>query len=140
MPFPVQVDGKFHSVIAGDYKNAISVHSKHKDAARAWVDWFADDSGYATTQGGVSPLLNGPPSTTLTDFNTLGVQYLELNPAPTGKESLVNDIDKESNILVFSPPSWQAMVDDARSGKVTKQAYFDSLDKKWAAALKTTSS
>jgi raffinose/stachyose/melibiose transport system substrate-binding protein len=140
MPFPVQVAGKFHSVIAGDYKNGISIHSKHKDAARAWVDWFADDSGYATSQGGVSPLLNGPPSSTLTDFNTLGVQYLELNPAPAGKESLVNDIDKASNILVYSPPSWQAMVDDARSGKVTKQAYFDSLDKKWAAALSTTSS
>src|SRR5690606_18839923 len=27
MPFPVQVDGKFHSTIGGDYKNGINVNS-----------------------------------------------------------------------------------------------------------------
>jgi raffinose/stachyose/melibiose transport system substrate-binding protein len=138
MPFPVQVDGKFHSVLAGDYKNAISIHSKHKDAARAWVDWFADNSNYATDQGGVSPLLNGPASKALGDFTTDNVQYIELNPAAAGHESDTNDVDKESNILIFSPPSWQTMVDDARGAKhQTKQQFFDDLDKKWAAAMKT---
>ncbi len=138
LPFPVQVDGKFHSTVSGDYKNAISVHSKHKDAARAWIDWFADSSNYATDQGGISPLLNGPASKALGDFTTNDVQYVELSPPPAGKESAVSDIDKESNVLTFQPTNWQRLVDDARGAKhETKQALFDYLDKQWAAGIKT---
>ena len=47
MPFPAQVDGKFCSVVGPDYQQAINIHSKHKAAARAWIDWFTDKSGYA---------------------------------------------------------------------------------------------
>jgi raffinose/stachyose/melibiose transport system substrate-binding protein len=141
MPFPVQVNGQFHSVLAGDYKNAISVHSKHKDAARAWLDWFADDSNYATDQGGVSPLLNGPASKALGDFTANNVQYVQLKPAAPGQESTVNDIDKESDVLVQQPTSWQRLVDDARGARhETKQQLFDYLDKQWAQAIKTVAS
>ena len=55
MPFPYQIDGKFHSVIGGDYKNAININSEHKAAARAWIDWFADESNYAERPGRISP-------------------------------------------------------------------------------------
>ena len=47
MPFPHQVDGTFYSTAAGDYKVAINKHSDNVDAARAWLDWFVDESGYA---------------------------------------------------------------------------------------------
>ncbi|BEP14740.1 extracellular solute-binding protein [Acidothermaceae bacterium B102] len=138
LPFPVQVDGSFHSVISGDYKNAISIHSKHKDAARAWVDWFANDSNYATDQGGVSVLVNGPASKALGDFTANNVKYIELTPAPAGKESTEADIEKESDVLPFQPTSWQRLVDDARGAKhETKQQLFDYLDKQWAAGIKT---
>ena len=53
MPLPAQVNGKFHSVIGGDYKNAVNTHSQHKDAARAWITWFTDASNYAVDQGSV---------------------------------------------------------------------------------------
>jgi raffinose/stachyose/melibiose transport system substrate-binding protein len=140
MPFPVQVDGKFHSVIAGDYKNGISIHSKHKDAARAWVDWFANNSNYATDQGGVSVLQGGPASKALGDFTANDVQYIELTPAPAGQESTEADIEKESNVLPFQPTNWQRLVDDARGAKhETKQQLFDYLDKQWAAGIKTVS-
>ena len=69
LPFPDQVDGKFHSVVGGDYKNGINVNSKNKATARAWVDWFANESDYATDQGGVSPLVTSASSRpTLADF------------------------------------------------------------------------
>ncbi len=45
MPFPHQVDGTFYSTAAGDYKVAINKHSGNVDAARAWLDWFVDESG-----------------------------------------------------------------------------------------------
>lgn len=138
MPFPVQVDGKFHSTIGGDYKNAINVNSEHKAAARAWIDWFADESGYATDQGGLSPRLDGPTPDTLADFDELGVEYVELAPAEAGKESLVNDIDQAAEIGLWGPDYRQRIVDAARgaSGE-TKEEIFSDLNSKWSQARAT---
>lgn len=135
MPFPVQVDGTFHSTAGGDYKNAINVNSENKAAARAWLDWFATESGYATDQGGLSPLLDGPTPATLAEFEALGVEYIEAAPAAAGQESLVNDIDREAEINLFSPDYRQRIVDAARgaSGE-TKDEIFADLNSRWAAA------
>ena len=46
MPPPFLVDGKPVSPVGGDYKLAINVNSDHKAAARAWFDWFIDESGF----------------------------------------------------------------------------------------------
>lgn len=135
MPFPTQVDGKFHSTASGDYKNAINVNSANKDAAKAWLYWFADKSGYATSQGGLSPRLDGAAPDTLKDFETMGVEYVELAPAAAGRESLVNDIDTESEIGLWSPNYRQRIVDAARGAtSETKEQIFDELNQKWAAA------
>ncbi|WP_062213744.1 ABC transporter substrate-binding protein [Demequina oxidasica] len=135
MPFPNQVDGTFHSVISGDYKNGINVHSENKAAARAWIDWFADESGYATDQGGISPRLDGPTPDTLKDFDAAGVEYIELTPPPAGQESLVSDIDNAAEIGLWSPDYRQRIVDAARGARdETKQDIFDDLNSKWAEA------
>ena len=135
MPFPNQVDGAFHSVTGGDYENGINVNSEHKAAARAWIDWFADESGYATDQGGLTPTLDGPMPATLADFEELGVEYFELEPAAPGEESLVNDIDQMSEIGLFDHAYRQLIVDAARgaSGE-TKEEVFDDLNQKWTEA------
>lgn len=135
MPFPAQVDGKFHSVIAGDYKNGINVNSTNKDAARAWVYWFADESGYAADQGGISPRLDGPTPATLKDFEAAGVEYVELNPAPAGEESLVADIDSAAEIGLWGPDYRRRIIDAARGARdESKQDIFDDLNSRWAAA------
>jgi len=140
LPFPVQAGGKFHSVISGDYKNAININSEHKAAAKAWIDWFADESNYATDQGGVSVLLSGPAPSTLADFKTYGVEYLELVPAPAGKEGLVDRIDKAAEIGLWEPKYRQQLVDAARGARgETKEAIFADLNKRWADAKAKTS-
>jgi hypothetical protein len=132
LPFPVQVDGKFHSPIAGDYKNAINVHSRNKAAARAWIDWFADKSNYASDEGGITPTLGGQEPNTLADFTAAGVQYLELDHS---KDAAITKIDKLSEVGLNQPDYRQALVDAARgaSGK-SKQQIFDDLNKRWADA------
>lgn len=134
-PFPHQVDGTFYSTIGGDYKNGINVNSKNKAAARAWVTWFADESGYATDQGGIAPRLDGETPTTLSEFDELGVEYVELAPAPEGEEGLVNEIDNQSEIGLWSPDYRRRIVDAARgaSGE-TKVQVFDDLNGRWAEA------
>lgn len=135
LPFPVQTGGKFRSVISGDYKNAVNVNSEHKAAAKAWVTWFADESNYATDQGGVSPLVSGKLPSTLADFTTAGVEYLELVPAPAGEEGLTDRIDKAAEIGLWDPKYRQRIVDAARSARPeTKDAIFADLNKKWADA------
>jgi ABC-type glycerol-3-phosphate transport system substrate-binding protein len=141
LPFPTQANGKFHSTTGGDYKNAINVNSENKAAAMAWLKWFADESGYATSQGGLSPRLDGPAPDTLKDFEAAGVEYVELAPPPAGKESLVNDIDTEAEIGLWAPDYRQRIVDAARgASKETKQQIFDELNQKWAEARANVSS
>ncbi len=140
LPFPVQAGGKFHSAISGDYKNAVNVNSSHKAAAKAWVTWFADESNYATDQGGVSPLLSGELPSTLADFKTYGVEYLELVPAPAGQEGLTDRIDKAAEIGLWDPRYRQQLVDAARGARSeTKEAIFADLNKRWADAKAKTS-
>jgi ABC-type glycerol-3-phosphate transport system substrate-binding protein len=134
-PFPNQVDGAFHSTISGDYKNAVNIHSEHKAAARAWIDWFANESGYAEDQGGIAPTLDGPTPATLADFDTLGVEYVELTPAPAGKESLLTDIFNTAEIDLWGNLYRQKLVDIARgAADGDKDSYFAELNSKWADA------
>ncbi len=61
LPFPVQKDGRFCATLLSDYQQAVNVHSEHKAAARAWIDWFTEKSGYSASEGAVSPAEVRPP-------------------------------------------------------------------------------
>lgn len=135
MPFPYQVDGAFHAQISGDYKNAINVHSEHKAAAWAWIQWFAEKSDYAFDEGGISPLVDGPTPTTLGDFDAAGVEYVQLNPAPAGKEAYEASIVNESEIDLYGNIYRQELVDIARgAADGDKESFFAELDERWADA------
>ena len=47
MPFPNEVDGKQYMTIVTDYCYGINKNSTHKKAARAYIDYMLDESGYA---------------------------------------------------------------------------------------------
>lgn len=137
-PFPNQVDGTFYSTIGGDYKHAINVNSENKAAARAWIDWFADESGYAESQGGLSPRVDGPNPETLAELEELGVEYIEVDPAPEGEEGLVQNIDSTAEIGLFEPIYRQRLIDAARGASdETKEEIFEDLNTRWAEARAT---
>ncbi|WP_277212913.1 ABC transporter substrate-binding protein [Isoptericola croceus] len=138
MPFPHQVDGAFHAQVAGDYKNAINVNSEHKAAARAWIEWFAEESGYAYDEGGISPLLDGPTPETLGDFDATGVEYVEMNPAPAGQEAYETDVVNTAEIDLYGNIYRQKLVDIARgAADGDKESYFADLNQRWADARAT---
>jgi len=135
MPFPTQVDGNFHSTANGDYKVAVNKNSDNVEAARAWLDFFVDESGYAFDQGGIPPRLDGEYAPQLSGFADLGVVFTELAPAPAGEEGLVSNIDTEAEIGAFDPIYRQRMIDAARGQTdETKQDIFDDLNQRWAKA------
>ncbi len=134
-PFPYQFDGAFHSPIGGDYKNAINVNSENKATARAWIDWFAEKSGYASSQGGVSPLVDGELPETLSGFGDLGVVFVNTVPPAAGEEALEADIYNGAEIDIWGNVYRQKLVDIARgAAEGDKDSYFADLNDRWAAA------
>ncbi|MEU3495719.1 extracellular solute-binding protein [Kitasatospora cineracea] len=135
MPFPVQQGGHFCSVISPDYREAVNVHSKHKEAARAWVDWFVDKSTYAQDQALLPTLKAGAMPAELKAYQDAGVQFIQLSQA---KSAEVSKIDNQSEIGLNKPDYRQHIVDLARgAGSGSLDGYFAELNKKWAAAIKT---
>jgi ABC-type glycerol-3-phosphate transport system substrate-binding protein len=138
MPWPAQTAGKFCSVVGPDYLQGISIHSAHKDAARAWLNWFTDQSTYAQDQGDVPTLKSAPLPASLKPYQDAGVQFIELSQA---KAATVNNIDKASQIGLQSPDYRQHIVDLARgAAKGTLDAEFASLNKAWSDAVATAGS
>jgi len=134
-PMPWQTDGKFTSVTTTDKLLAVNKNSKNKATAKAWVNWFINDSGYAKSQGAISPVKSDPAPSTLKDFQDIGVEYVELNPDPKGKESLLTDIANTSEVDIFGNTYRQKLIDVARGAAAgTEGSYFATLNKQWAAA------
>jgi raffinose/stachyose/melibiose transport system substrate-binding protein len=135
-PFPVQAGGKFESPVGGDYQMGINIHSSHKAAARAWIDWFTADSGFAQGQGGISPIIGGALPDTLSSFKDLGVKFVQLDPAPKGQEALQTSIANAAEIDLGGNVYRQKLVDIARGAAPGDMAsYFDELNSKWKAAV-----
>ncbi|GAA1988287.1 ABC transporter substrate-binding protein [Catenulispora subtropica] len=138
MPFPAQPNGKFCTVAGPDYQLAVSIHSAHKDAARAWVDWFVDKSTYAQDQGDVPTLKSAALPAALQPFQNAGVNMIELSQAKT---ATVNTIDDASEIGLTKPDYRQHIIDLARgAASGSLESDFADLNKKWSEAVKTAGS
>ena len=135
MPFPYSVSGKQYAALQGDYKMGISTHSSNKATALAWVNWITNDSGYSDSVGGISPLAGSANPANLQSFTDASVTFIEMNPAPAGKENLVASISKEAQIDLQGNLYRQKLVDIARgAASGSKVSYFAELNKRWAAA------
>ncbi|MFC1408436.1 ABC transporter substrate-binding protein [Streptacidiphilus sp. N1-12] len=135
MPFPVQVDGHFCSVVRPDYQYAVNVHSAHKDAARAWLDWYINKSGDAAASLSPSSVRGAPLPADLVPYQANGVKFIYLTNDRTAQ---VDEIDKASEIGINGQDYPQHLVDVARGAAGGDLASdFNDLDKKWSDALGT---
>lgn len=60
MPFPNNIDGKQYATVTADYSYAIAKNSDNKEAARAFIDFMLDESGYAFDHDTISILKTDP--------------------------------------------------------------------------------
>ena len=73
--------------------------------------------------------------TTSRGFSDAGVELMETNPAPAGKESLLSDVSNDSQIDLWGPLYRQKLVDIARgAADGDKESYFAELNERWAAS------
>lgn len=135
MAFPATHDGTRYAVVGGDYNLGISKHSKVKAAAKAWIDFLINDSGYTDTQGMVSSLLSKDLPANLSGLEAQGVTLMELSAAPAGKEALFTNIADKAQIDIWGNLYRQKLVDIARgAADGDMDSYFAELNKKWADA------
>ncbi|MEE1941010.1 extracellular solute-binding protein [Streptomyces sp. TRM 70361] len=135
MPFPVERDGRFCATLLSDYQQAVNIHSDHKSAARAWIDWFTEESGYAETEGAVSALKEDPMPETLRPYVDNDVEFIERSEARTGE---VNTVDNASEIGLAKPDYRKKLVDIARGAQDGDlEGYFAELNKRWSEAVRT---
>jgi raffinose/stachyose/melibiose transport system substrate-binding protein len=138
MPFPAQTDGKFCATIGPDYNQAVNVHSPHKEAARAWIDWFTDKSGYVEDNLALSPLKDAPLPSALKPYEDQGVKFIELDDAQGAK---VKQIDNESEVGLYAPEYRQKLVDLARGArKGSLDDFLADLSKRWTDTQKNLGS
>ncbi|MFF5920782.1 ABC transporter substrate-binding protein [Streptomyces flavochromogenes] len=138
MPFPVQKAGKFCAALVSDYQQAVSVHSKNKTAARAWIDWFTEKSGFAEKEGVVSAVKSAPMPATLKEFVDNDVTFFDRSEAKT---AAVNDIDDAAEIGLNKQDYRQKLIDTARGAeKGSLEDFFADLNKRWDEAAKTVGS
>lgn len=138
MPFPTQVDGKFCAVVGPDYNQAVNVHSAHKEAARAWIDWFTDKSGYDRDNLAISPLKDAPLPAVLKPYEDAGVKLIELDDSAGAEVKLIDD---QSEVGINKPDYRQDLVDLARGAKSgSLDDFLNGLTKKWSEAQKTVGS
>lgn len=135
MPFPYNHDGKLYSETSGDYKIGINKNSENLEAAKAWVDWFLNESNYAVENGGISPVIGEDFPTTLSSFQELGVELLSNSPAKEGEDGWVDAIDQEGEIGLFQPEFKQRIIESGIGN--TKESFDDimkDLNADWKAA------
>lgn len=113
MPFPTNAD-KVVVPLADDYLIGVSIHSQNKEASRAWVDWFINESGYPTTEGGgMSPVKGAELPEILKAYEGTDITFEALAPAEAGQEGLVDAIDKDAEIGLWQPDFKKRIIEAA---------------------------
>ncbi|GAA5023862.1 ABC transporter substrate-binding protein [Kitasatospora paranensis] len=135
MPFPSQRDGHYCTVVQPDYKYAVNVHSRHKDAARAWIDWYLTKSGSARAEQAISTVRGTPLPAALQPFEERGVRMVSQTQ---DRAATVSRIEKSAEIGLDTPDYRQKLVDIARGAAPGDQrGYFADLNRKWSDAQRT---
>jgi ABC-type glycerol-3-phosphate transport system substrate-binding protein len=136
MPFPTNVGGQQYATIAGDYYLGVNKNSGHTAAAKAWLDWLIEDSGFTDTQGMISAVKSAPLPENLGSLEESGVELVELSPAPAGEESLFSDTADRSQVDVWGNIYRQKLIDIARGeADGDKDSYFAQLNEQWGSAV-----
>lgn len=135
IPFPANVDGQQYAAAGGDYKIAVNKNSENKEAALAWLWWFLNDSNFAFDQGGIPPLKGSDLPPVLSAFQKANVIFVAQNPATEGEEGVLDNIDNEAEIGLWTDLWKQRIVDAARgaSGETLDDIFAD-LNQRWADA------
>jgi ABC-type glycerol-3-phosphate transport system substrate-binding protein len=137
MSFPATAeDGTRYATIGGDYNLAINANSSNKVAARAWLDWLVQESGFTDDQGMISAVRSAPLPENLSALEEAGVELIEAAPAAQGEEGLLSNVADTSQVDIWGNLYRQQLVDVARGqADGDKDSFFADLNARWGEAV-----
>ncbi|OZB96866.1 ABC transporter substrate-binding protein [Paenibacillus sp. XY044] len=125
-PLPYDNSGTLRAALSPDFFYAVSKNSKNVEAAKAFVKWMLEDSGYEDFAGFIPPLIDRESKLAqLKDFQATGVELQEGTP----DDATVTDILNKAQIDL------PAMVQEFVLAK-DPQSVLDKWNKAWAKAKK----
>ncbi|NEG69894.1 ABC transporter substrate-binding protein [Bifidobacterium choloepi] len=138
MPFPITVDGKQYSTMAGNYSMGINknISAENQEASMIFVKWMTEKSGYALNEGGI-PIAAGDTSMPDIYANFTNVSLITDDPAKDGEEDLLADVNSDSELGINNGngKKIQNIVEQAANGGETIDQIMAEWDQKWSAAV-----
>lgn len=131
MPFPMTVGGTQYVAAGGDYNYAINVNAsdENKTASLIFVKWMTEKSNWCFNEGGYTVVIGGQNPDMYAAFD--GCTVLSDQPAIAGEETLLNDINNESELSFNAGGNAkvQRLVEAGATGSET----FDDIMLDWTA-------
>ncbi len=133
MPFPMTVGGKQYVNAGGDYNYCINVNSsdENKLASLIFVKWMVEKSDWCYNEGGYTVVKGGKNPDMYAAFD--GCEVLSDQPAKAGEETLLNDMNAESELSFNAGGNdkVQRIVEAAATGSETLDDIFVDWTQKW---------
>ncbi len=137
MAFP---DESNKAMLNAGYGMAVNVNSKNKDTAKAFVDFFIRESGYALTQGNVPGVVGAELPETLSDLTANNVEFIIELPALQGEEGITENMVSESEVGLYDEKFGRRIIDTAlgksQEGFTSYDDICAKMNEDWAAAQK----
>ena len=133
MPFPMTVGGKQYVNAGGDYNYCINVNSsdENKLASLIFVKWMVEKSDWCYNEGGYTVVKGGKNPDMYAAFD--GCEVLSDQPAKAGEETLLNDMNSESELSFNAGGNdkVQRIVEAAATGSESLDDIYADWTQKW---------
>ena len=131
MAFPISVNGKQYVTTSPNYKWGINVKSSedNQKASMVFVKWLTEKSKFAYNEGGLPIKVddNDYPEA-FQGMVQNNVEFITDEPAVSGEESLLNDLNADSELMISAgKEKIQAIIEHAAK----KDESFDDIMKEW---------
>jgi len=139
MPFPLTVNGKQYSSASPDYNFGININSspENQTAAMIFVKWMSEESGFSYHEGGL-PIKAGDLEypEVYQSFLENNVEFVEDEPALEGEEDLLNILNADSELMLFSGGNEkiQTLIEHAANGDMEFDAIMEEWNQRWSDA------
>lgn len=137
LPFTLSIDGGEVPLTMNNLAIGISRHSRNKDAARAWLDWFINESGYSEYNQEISPVIGTKLPENLFDLQDFdfGIGEAAIGEADATLEKpgkTVDEIDQDGMVGLWLPDYKQEIILSGL-GSIDKsfEEIIEELNEKW---------
>ncbi|MNI07469.1 Bacterial extracellular solute-binding protein [compost metagenome] len=132
IPFTLSTDAGEVPLTINNSAIGINQYSHNKDAARAWLDWFINESGYSEYNHEISPVIGDPLPDTLSDFQNYDFSMGKPEMDSTMQDKTVEEINHDGMVGLWLPDVKQEIILSG-IGSVDKsfEEIIEELNEKW---------